>query len=172
MKHVKSTYKTTFSEGSVLANVLLSQNKSDFIWALALLVFSALSFIASLYIYPIQFKITWALLLLVGIAFLIQGINNFKIENNKVYQQVVYQPHKVVWIYYQVTQIMPFGILLFKKYRLFVNTDSGNTLDLSMTSADIHNLFSYLKSQCPEATFGHNVLNEQLFRANPLLLKR
>lgn len=172
MKQVKPTYKTSYAEGRALANVLLAQNKTDFTIALSLLSLSSFAFVASLYFYPLQFKILWGLLSLSGVAFLLHGINNFKIENNKAYQQVVYQPHKVVWIYYQVTQIMPFGILVFKKYRLFINTENGETYDISLNASDIHPLFAYLKSQCPEATFGHNVANEQLFRANPLLLKR
>ena len=172
MKKIRPKQYSQISQKDILTEVLIKQNKVDFALAIIIMFSSSVVFLLSIYHQSFALKILWGILFLFGMAFFIHGVNNYKIEKNINYQLINYYPERIVWVYCHISQIMPFGIYLYKRCRMYICDINGNSTTIMVDSKNANQLMDYLQSRLKGATFGHSIQKEQLYRANPLLLKK
>jgi hypothetical protein len=156
----------------IIARAIVEQNKLEFAMAIGMFLAATLCFILSKYLQIPAFNIGWVFFLVCGLIILFYAIKTFKLENNKFYKRVAHKPKSVVWVYHQVTQVMPFGIELFRRFTIYIHTIDGKCYSLQVKGQHIMPLLKYMESIMPQATFGHSVKKEQLYKASPVMLLR
>jgi hypothetical protein len=157
----------------VIQDALINENKREFLLGIFLFALGILSFFISFFSdYDILFKITTGFFFFCAIIVLLRAIKRFNVERNPFYIAVVYNSRNVVWVYHQVTHVMPFGIQLYKRFTIYIHTLHGKCYALQVSEKKLMPCLKYLEKLLPRATFGHDVNKEQLYRANPSMLMR
>lgn len=83
-----------------------------------------------------------------------------------------YERHQIVWVYSFINVNMPFGVHLFKLVTIWLHYRDGSQQHLRIEHKYLADCMQCLENELPHATFGYSVKNEQLYRANPVLLER
>jgi hypothetical protein len=92
-------------------------------------------------------------------------------DYHRISRKILEDAESIVWVYTYEKEVMPFGLVLYKKIDFCFALADGNTEVLTFLS-DLKYLFlRLLKDHLPHATFGHSVEKEQLYRANPETLR-
>ena len=157
----------------IIQNALINENKREFMMGMFLFGLGIFSFFVSFFSnYDILFKITTAFFFFCAIIVLFRAIKRFNIETNPFYISVVRNSRNVVWVYHQVTHVMPFGIQLYKRFTIYIHTIHGKCFYMQVSEKQLMPCLKYLEKLLPRATFGHDVNKEQLYRANPSMLMR
>lgn len=120
----------------------------------------------------IIFILLCALILICTAIFSIVFIYKFY-KNEQVHALDLLQKksNRIVWCYYTRMHIMPFGIGLFIRCRFFIYTLNGDAYTLRAGEKSIQTMISHLKHLHPGITIGYSINNEQLFKADPHLLR-
>lgn len=157
----------------VIQDALINENKREFLLGLFLFVLGIISFFVSFFSdYETLFKITTGFFFFCAVIVLLRATKRFNIERNPFYIAVVYNSRNVVWVYHQVTHVMPFGIQLYKRFTIYIHTLNGKCYSLQVSEKQLMPCLKYLEKLLPRATFGHDINKEQLYRANPIMLVR
>lgn len=157
----------------VIQDALINENKREFLLGMFLFVLGILSFFVSFFSdYEVLFKITTGFFFFCALIVLFRAIKRFNVERNPFYIAVVYNSRNVVWVYHQVTHVMPFGIQLYKRFTIYIHTLHGKCYSLQVSEKQLMPCLKYLEKLLPRATFGHDIKKEQLYRANPIMLVR
>jgi hypothetical protein len=85
---------------------------------------------------------------------------------------LVQTPEQVVWIYYYKVETMPFGVRVNQMITLYFWTLDRKHSEIRMSEGEAVQIMNGLRGHLPWATFGYSPEKEQLYRANPALLKR
>jgi hypothetical protein len=137
--------------------------------------FGALMLMITLYRYAE--KLDFLLYCILGFLFVLAIYHLFQYyslakDYHRISRLLAEESTKIVWIYTYEKEVMPFGLVLFKKIDFCFALSDGTTEVLTFL-ADLKYLFlRLLKDNLPHVTFGHNLEKEQLFRANPETLRR
>lgn len=81
-------------------------------------------------------------------------------------------PGDIVWVYRVEKEVMPFGVMVFKKAHYCLGLSNGDSLIFPLMEEIVHPFYREMSTYLPHATFGHSVDNEQLFRVDPEMLRR
>lgn len=137
--------------------------------SLALLVFGAL-----LTAYAFQLNaiivIVGFILTVVGIKLTRDAILNRNVEKSPLMQLLLKQPRKIVWVYYVLTQQMPFGLEFSRNATIYFKLVDGDEITLSMPENETKIVLKMLLIRLPHATFGYSRDREQWYMASPELL--
>jgi hypothetical protein len=172
MKHFE-TYNRERTKGTdIVREALIEQNRFEFSMAIGLWVTASVFFLLSLSLNKPAFRLGWGLLFVCGLIVLFTALKNYRYEKNAFYKMVVYKPQNVVWVYHQVTSIMPYGIQLFRRFTIYIHTIDGKCYNLQVKGKHIIPLLKYIELIMPQATFGHSIKKEQLYKASPAMLLR
>lgn len=102
---------------------------------------------------------------LAGIGFMFVGVSIYmlsqwhqlrKVKESPVLDALLKNPRKIVWVYPFITQIMPFGIELFKRSHIIMKLNDGQELSFRIKLKDQKLLLHWLKRLLPHAKFGYS----------------
>ncbi|MBI1191913.1 MAG: hypothetical protein GC205_01880 [Bacteroidetes bacterium] len=82
------------------------------------------------------------------------------------------QANRLVWVYYLKVDIQPFGVHVRQTTTLFFWLDNHSNVVLRATEAESIAIMNAIRSSLPHASFGYSLQKEQLYRADPALLRR
>ena len=69
-------------------------------------------------------------------------------------------------------ELMPFGIFLFRKQRIFLKTMEAQEITMHVREHQSPVLMSFLRQRFPRATFGYSEEKKLLFLKDPQLLRK
>ena len=108
-----------------------------------------------------------------GAILLPYGIYHFlHVRNSTLIKVLKQDPDDVVWIYHYIMIQKPWGVQIRKSCLLYFHLLNGDHFTISIPAKKAENLMDDLKPHLPLTTFGHSVEKEQLYKADPLLLRR
>lgn len=139
--------------------------------SLALLVFGTL-LTAYAFLLNAIIVIVGIVLTALGIQLTRNAILNRNVEKSSLMQLLLKQPRKIVWVYYVLTQRMPFGLEFSRNATIYFKLVDGDEITLSMSENETKIVLKMLQAQLPHATFGYSRDREQWFMASPELLYR
>lgn len=87
-------------------------------------------------------------------------------------QMLEKSPGSLVWVYYLRIDIQPFGVHVRQTTTLFFWTNEHSHLALRATEKESIAIMNALRACAPHASFGYSLQKEQLYRADPALLRR
>lgn len=158
----------------MLKQALAKNRNRQFLYALALVLLGLGLVIIPQSYHPnilIMFDVIGFSLFIAGLYISIINIRLLNISNSKVIK-LTEQPEKVVWIYHEVLISMPFGIKTLTRATVYLNLDDGKYDFFQIPPEKAEQFLDHLRQVFPDATFGHSVEKEQLYRANPNLLRK
>jgi hypothetical protein len=89
-----------------------------------------------------------------------------------IIRHLQHEKHQIVWVYSFISINMPFGVQLFRLVTIWLHYRDGSQQYLRIEYKYLKECMQCLQNELPHATFGYSVKNEQLYRANPVLLER
>jgi len=107
-----------------------------------------------------------------GLFIFMHVFRNLDVGRALVVRQLEEEPQDVVWVYHYITVNMPWGIELFRIITLHIHLADGSKHAVFVKNDRLKELLGALQSLLPHATFGYSAEREQLFRANPELLRK
>lgn len=111
------------------------------------------------------------LILLLAVYHLIQYYN-IKKEYQTITRRLEKEKEDLVWVYTFESEVMPYGVVMFRKI-YFCFGDARGKIEMLTFLSDLKFLFlRLLKEELPHATFGHTTEKEQLYKANPEMLRQ
>jgi uncharacterized membrane protein YidH (DUF202 family) len=108
----------------------------------------------------------------IGVGLLGHGLLRYDITKNELIDVLKKNPQRIVWVYYLKVETMPYGIRVLDMTTLYFMCNDHEKLSLRTTEKQILEIMDKLQDRLPHATFGHNQEKEQLYRANPNLLRK
>jgi hypothetical protein len=81
-------------------------------------------------------------------------------------------PEQIVWVYYYKVETMPFGIRVKQMITLYFWQMDRKHSEIRLSEREALQIMNGLRSHLPWATFGYSPEKEQLYRANPAMLRR
>lgn len=102
------------------------------------------------------------------------GVINLRllnIDKSKVIK-LTKRPSRVVWVYHEVVISMPFGVKTMSRATIYLNLDDSGYEFFQVKPKKAEEMMNYLRNIFTYASYGHSVEKEQLFRANPELLRK
>lgn len=93
------------------------------------------------------------------------------IDKSKVIK-LTKRPDQVVWIYHEVVVSMPFGFKTMSRATIYLNLEDGGYEFFQVKPKKAEEMMNYLRNIFTTASYGHSVEKEQLYRANPELLRK
>lgn len=112
------------------------------------------------------------IVLLAGIFSIVQTLRFFVQEELLAYRIVTLDNARVVWLYYSKLSLMPFGVGLFNRCKMYVCTIDGKIFTLRAGEQQIKNCIAEATTENTAITSGYSVDREQLFKADPRLLRK
>ena len=109
---------------------------------------------------------------IVSCLLLFNALKIIKLGSSDLIDMLTYEPEKIVWVYYTVTMLMPFGIKVSNKTVLCLKDSKGKQHTIYVNNKRIIRLMNLLKKRLPHATFGYNHENEFLYKIHPALLRK
>ena len=101
----------------------------------------------------------------------IVDLRRLRIRNHPALQ-LSFDPEQVVWIYHMIVVSMPFGVKTRQMTTVYMRKADGDYEFFKMPLKDVDVVLDQMKELFPEASVGHSVEREQLYRVNPELLRR
>ena len=154
-----------------IQNALKRELRAKLLASVALLLFGEL-----LCIYAFQLNgaivVVGIVLTVLGIKFTRDALLNRKVEQTPLMRLLSKEPIKIVWVYSEVTQRMPFGLEFSKEATIYFKLIDGDEVTLSMPEKEIKNVLNILNTKLPHASFGFTKDREQWFMADPAMLYR
>lgn len=155
-------------------SILIKNRNKQFLYSLCL-VLIGLGFMIIPQSYHqnilILFDALGALMLITGLYIGIQNARLLDIKNSKAYK-LYNSPEQVVWIYHSIVISMPFGVKTFSRGTVYLNTMDGKYDFIQASPKDCEELMNFFRMRFTSSTFGHSTEKEQLYRANPELLRK
>lgn len=93
-------------------------------------------------------------------------------EQHPLYRLIAKSSNQVVWVYHEVVRSMPFGIKTLDRTIVHFKQVDGTEETLFIPGKRSIPFLREIEPHFQSATFGYSLKKEQLYRANPLLLKR
>ena len=118
----------------------------------------------------IMLSIVGLTMLVLGIMLLRDTLLTWGIQQNKIMRLLSHHREEIVWVYFVVTQVSPFGLLVKQRGFVAVCTSEGECLQLTGSLSELRAICQGLAILLPHATHGYTQEREQWFRANPYLL--
>lgn len=87
---------------------------------------------------------------------LIQWNQLRKVTHSPVLHALLKTPRRIVWVYPFITQVMPFGIELFKRCHIIMKLNDGQELSFRIKLKDQKLLIHWMKRHLPHAKFGYS----------------
>jgi hypothetical protein len=84
---------------------------------------------------------------------------------------LVKHPERLVWVYYLNVQIQPFGVHVRRVSTLYFWMDNHEHLSLRAAEQECVSLMNALRNSLDHCCFGYSLQKEQLYRADPALLR-
>lgn len=97
---------------------------------------------------------------------------SFLIHNHTLYKILYEHPQKVVWVYSEVTQRMPFGLELFSTGVIYLHLLDGSHDSVALPAKKLKLVSKFLNRLLPQATFGFSKERQQQFDIDPFMLMR
>lgn len=97
---------------------------------------------------------------------------NIRKQVREVKNKLVVAPDEVVWVYRIEREVMPFGVMVFKNSYYCLGLTSGDSMLFPLIDEVHHPFNREMNTFLSHATFGHSVEKEQLFRADPEMLRK
>lgn len=113
----------------------------------------------------------YVFLLALGVYHMLNFFNIRK-QVSEMKKQLTQAPEEVVWVYRIEKEVMPFGVMVFKKSYYCLGLTNGKSMIFPLLDEVAHPFKKEMYAYLSHATFGHSVENEQLFRAEPELLRK
>lgn len=108
----------------------------------------------------------------VGIRFVSHFTRAGRVEDDRLFRQLLDHPEQIVWVYSVVTQRLPFGFRFSQNGVLYLKLIDGDEHSVSLPPADLKLVSHFLNRLLPHATFGYTRDREQWFLADPRMLLR
>ncbi|GEM_PF-1032082 len=110
--------------------------------------------------------------LIAAIAF--AGMERLRYDANRedFEQLLTKRPENLVWIYYLKVDIQPFGVHVRQTTTLFFWTEKQSHIALRATEEESIAIMNALRNSLSHTSFGYSLQKEQLYRADPGLLRR
>lgn len=93
-------------------------------------------------------------------------------RSTQIMQLLHNQPTEIVWVYYVVTQKLPFGIQFSHKATMYIWLMEKDCITLKLNEKDVKPVYECLYDLLPHASFGYSQEKEQWYMANPAMLLR
>lgn len=100
------------------------------------------------------------------------AVRHHQVDAHPLFRLIAGPGQDVVWVYHEIVRSMPFGVKTWDRTIVHFKKLDGSEETLFVTGATVRPFLEEIEPLFPHATFGHSVEKEQLYRANPLLLKR
>lgn len=97
---------------------------------------------------------------------------NYEVRKSELYKLLHEAPEHIVWVYYYKVESLPYGIKVGQMSTLFFKTSDGNSHELRCSESKSLLIMDALRTTLPHCTFGYSAQKDQLFRADPNLLRR
>ncbi len=107
---------------------------------------------------------------LAGLLLLKRALKQPRAEAHPLWQTLLNNPLRIVWVYTVRTQVMPFGFYLWETGQMYFKLVNGQEISLFVPARKLRMVSRFLNKLLPHATFGYSPENEQLYRENPLQL--
>lgn len=117
-------------------------------------------------------RVTGGGILLAGILLIIYLMRWPPFRNPLVAETLFKEPGKVVWVYHEVMQTMPFGIAVLQKITVCLARTDRTTLVLRVDLEEFDRLWKELHQILPHATFGYSKDKAYMYKTEPRLLLR
>lgn len=78
----------------------------------------------------------------------------------------------MVWIYKASLQMMPFGVMLFTRNRLYIHSIYSEEYAIDLKDTQMVQFLHFLQNQFPKATYGFSRERKEAYRRDPALLLR
>ena len=98
-------------------------------------------------------------------------ILRYDVTKDDVFKLLQLHPESIVWVYYYKVETMPYGIRISHMSTLYLCTTDNIKNDLRTSEKQSIHIMNALRPLLPHASFGYSQQKEQLFLANPDLLK-
>jgi hypothetical protein len=79
---------------------------------------------------------------------------------------------EMVWIYKASLQMMPFGIMLFTRRRMYIHSIGSEEYAIDLKDTQMILFERFLQKQFPNATYGYNRERKEAYGRDPALLLR
>ena len=110
---------------------------------------------------------------MVGLKVLWDLLQRPKVEDDRLWQLLHYQPRQIVWVYGMSTQTMPFGFYLWEQGTMYFKLLDGGEISISVPAHQLRMVSKFLNRLLPHASFGYSEERRQQFEADPAsLLKK
>lgn len=118
--------------------------------------------------------LTWvaSAAIIFGTGFAGLSILRHDVSKHEIAHTIRRNPERVVWVYYYRLESMPYGIRVARMCTLYLQLQNGRKLGLQASEHRITAIMDALRDRLPHATFGYSKEKEQLYRANPDLLRK
>ena len=120
----------------------------------------------------IALSIICLLVVFTGIYFTLSAALRYDIQKNELLKIIIKHPQKVVWVYHQQIQNMPYGINLITLNTLYICLNNHEKIAILMPAAQIPQLLELLRHRLTNATFGYAKSYEQMYEIAPDLLAK
>lgn len=98
--------------------------------------------------------------------FRIKHLNEFHAKNPL--QILRFTPDSIVWVYHNITQTAPLGLVLFQRHTIVFATKSGDRFSVYLSEhQELHSVLEEIHTICPRACKGFSLEKEQLFEIHP-----
>lgn len=88
-------------------------------------------------------------------------------EKNPVIQLLRHKKERIVWVYPFITEVMPFGISLFKRCYVIIKLSDGEELSFIINLKEKKLLLKWMKRLLPQAKFGFSKNRENRYGSGP-----
>lgn len=114
----------------------------------------------------------WIALTAIGVGVLGYSLLRHDVSKDGLIRDLERNGQSIVWVYYMKVETMPYGIRIMDMTTLFFMLDNGEKHTLRANEKRILKIMNSLRDALPHATFGYSTQKEQLYRANPDLLRK
>lgn len=113
----------------------------------------------------------WAAVLL-GIWLFWNVIRRVTPDRHPLFRMMEKSPEKIVWIYSENIQSMPFGFHLWDTGMMHFKLSDGGEITVSLPAGKLKLVSKFLNRIFPHASFGYSEERRQQFETDPTLLKK
>ncbi len=112
------------------------------------------------------------ILMLLGVFLFLYAFYLYPFHKEKVSFFLQKYPNRIVWVHPYIMEMMPFGITLFDRTRLYFHLFDGKNLQLYCRYREAMHLMNHLPGYLKWATFGYSQEKEFLYENDPASLLR
>lgn len=148
----------------------VARDRNQQVLALALVILAGATVVVRLAHRHAAFSILGAAACILAFRALYPWFGRMAVHKAPLFQLLLHQPRKIVWVYSVLTQRMPFGFEFSRHGLMYFKLLDGTQIEVSLPEKHLVRVSAFLQRLLPHASFGYTAEREQWYIAAPELL--